>query len=419
MTSFAISLALFACTVIAFQLDFKVQKQEFQPHAPTILDQRDFHLLFRVLQNVYITELEIGSNNDKVSVSIDTGSSSLWVMSSSVECLNVSQFHTENAPTIPKVLDDLYPNYTCTANGTYNPNESETFVETNQVFNIGYADGTGSSGYWGLDDLHIGNATVHNFKFGIANITSVDVGIMGIGWQESDDDNFPKMLEKQGITNSSIYSIYMTNETGVVLFGDVDNSKYTGEMATTNMTKAGTLEIESLMLDDEKISVVGTEKVLFDTGATFSAFPREWIEAIAEAIGGRYNTNASVYDIGCDEEYDQMLKFTINGTELSFPLTALVSHVSSTSEETCVLAILDQSIIGGVLFGSDILQNFYTVYDFENDRLSIAQLGEDVNADQQSSSISNEGASKTNEAHSVLPWSYLEIFLVSVFLFVL
>ena len=75
---------------------------------------------------LYTTELEIGSNKDKVSVSIDTGSYDLWVMSNDAVCYKVSEFQTEGAPQLPDIFNDIDQDYSCTFNGTYNSKSSKT-----------------------------------------------------------------------------------------------------------------------------------------------------------------------------------------------------------------------------------------------------------------------------------------------------
>ena len=57
-----------------------------------------------------------------------------------------------------------------TGNPLYNPNSSTTFQYLDGYsFDIGYADGSGSSGPVGTDTVDIGGATVPSMPFGVCN----------------------------------------------------------------------------------------------------------------------------------------------------------------------------------------------------------------------------------------------------------
>ena len=179
---------------------------------------------------LYTTELEIGSNKDKVSVSIDTGSYDLWVMSNDAVCYKVSEFQTEGAPQLPDIFNDIDQDYSCTFNGTYNSKSSKTFKNTSEDFSIGYVDGSAAQGVWGYDSVQFGQYGVTGLKIGIANRSSVSDGILGIGIANG-YDNFPVLLQKQGLINKIAYSVYLNSSnstTGTILFGAIDHAKYEG-----------------------------------------------------------------------------------------------------------------------------------------------------------------------------------------------
>lgn len=71
---------------------------------------------------------------------------------------------------------------TCTSYGTFNTENSDSFVQNDtDTFVIGYADGTFASGIWGHDTVRIGNLSVEDLSFAVANESSSDIGVLGIG----------------------------------------------------------------------------------------------------------------------------------------------------------------------------------------------------------------------------------------------
>ncbi|CAH6722599.1 aspartic proteinase 3 [[Candida] jaroonii] len=78
-----------------FRLNFGIHrgsnKFDMSPNAkPKFVKRNGFLMEMTNEQTFYLTELEMGSNGDKVGVLVDTGSSDLWVMSHDVACFDVS-----------------------------------------------------------------------------------------------------------------------------------------------------------------------------------------------------------------------------------------------------------------------------------------------------------------------------------------
>ena len=86
---------------------------------------------------------------------LDTGSSDLWV----------------NAPNSTFCESR---NNDCSISGTYDATSSSTYNYQNPYFNITYADGSQAEGEYATDTLHIGDATLKDFQFGIGYTSSSD-----------------------------------------------------------------------------------------------------------------------------------------------------------------------------------------------------------------------------------------------------
>ncbi|KAI5965904.1 BAR1 [Candida pseudojiufengensis] len=398
-----LSIFIFSCLItkincISFNFDIK----SITPPESS-LSKRQITTIFKNQKNVFLTNLGIGSNNDSVIVSIDTGSSDLWIMSNQVTCFNVSEFHTVNSPNIPKIFNDLDESYSCKSNGTFSYENSNTFKNENSDFVIAFADGSAAKGIWGNDSLIIGesNITVANVKFGIANQSSIDVGILGIGFKD-DYDNLPILLQKQGFIENLQYSIYTTGkDSGIIDFDNIDDTKYENDLVTIEMDKNIGIYVSNSYTDDEEEQKNSKQELaIFDTGSTFSTLPKEWIKRIGESINGTYDENELAYEVNCNllnsnNTAEQHFNFTLNDTVFSIPASNFIIQNERTNNK-CYLGIMDESIIGGVIFGSDILKNFYLVYNLQDSTLSIAPI-KDLSSEDQiySSSSQNSEISST------------------------
>jgi len=179
-------------------------------------------------QYLYIANVTIGTPAQPISLQIDTGSSDIWMSSSTAQnCTGAAG----------KVL--------C-AGGTFNSGASSTYKVIDNTFNISYVDGTFSLGDYISDTIRIGGVTVPNQQMGLAFRTSIGTGIMGIGYpiREATCKTYPcptqystlvqnMVINKQ--INSAAYSLWLDDlqaSTGSILFGGVDTTKYIGSLVT-------------------------------------------------------------------------------------------------------------------------------------------------------------------------------------------
>ncbi|KAI5958610.1 BAR1 [Candida theae] len=380
-------------------LDFEIVSSQIEQNY-----KRDtFDTAVALQRNVYLTNLAIGSNKDDVVVSIDTGSSELWVMSTDVSCQTVSQLHSENPPDIPHLFNDLPQDYSCAANGTFNTKDSATYQFISNDFSIGFADGSAAIGEYGRDDVGVGNVTIEGLKLGVANASSVDMGILGIGRNDK-YGNFVSLLRKQGHINSAQYAIYLNDKTGNILFGSVDDTKYIGHLATTHMENSA-VHIKEVWLSSSDSNAKttiqsGSKHVIFDTGSTFSTLPSNWIQKIGQSLNGTYDDNEMAYQVPCEmKDIDTKFNFKVSNTTLSVPVSDFIINNERTNGK-CYLGIMDESLIGGTIFGSDILKQFYVVFNLEDNKLSIAPVTHEDIASESQSSSQNQSQSQSQSKPS-------------------
>lgn len=106
-----------------------------------------------VQETLYYCNITLGTPAQSLRLTLDTGSSDLWV----------------NAPnsTLCSSKSDQ-----CASSGTYNASSSSSYKYISSDFNITYADGTGAAGDYVTDTLTIGGSSISSFQFGIGYTSS-------------------------------------------------------------------------------------------------------------------------------------------------------------------------------------------------------------------------------------------------------
>jgi len=155
--------------------------------------------------------VQIGTPGQNFNVIFDTGSSNLWVPSS----------------TCTTVACKLHNQYNATASSTYKANGTK--------FDLVYGSGE-VAGYWSYDSVNFGGATIRNVQFGQATkevglsfIAAQFDGILGMAYPAISVDNITPVFQTgftQGVFQDNSFAFYLTqapNAAGSVLtLGGVD-----------------------------------------------------------------------------------------------------------------------------------------------------------------------------------------------------
>ncbi|CDO94275.1 unnamed protein product [Kluyveromyces dobzhanskii CBS 2104] len=290
----------------------------------------------------------------------------------------------------------------CSEFGTFDSANSSTWSSNNTRFYISYADGTFADGDWGVDEMHLGDIDVTGLTFAVSNYTDSQFGVLGIGLTGSEStysgllssytryqyDNFPIVLQRNDVIEKNAYSVFLNKldaDSGSILFGAVDHSKYTGTLYTVPLVNSLrskgytstirlsiTLQGVGVMSSSSNTTITETKyPALLDTGATFCYFPTDLASAIAESVDATYSSSSGYYLVDCDVGDDYTLAFDFGGFHIYSPLSDYVISTSSNSR-TCVLGILPQSD-DEITLGDAFLTSAYVVYDLEDQEISLAQ----------------------------------------------
>lgn len=259
------------------------KREENKTHEVKLSNQRAF----------YVASLNIGTPSKEVKVLIDTGSADLWIMSTK------NPYCTTNGGSMD-----------CTTYGTYNEDESTSFVKNDTEFSIQYLDNTFAKGTWGQDRVELTDGLViEGANFAVADETDSYVGVFGIAYKELEStdevyDNLPVQMKQQGYINKVAYSLYLTpaeRNTGTILFGGIDHAKYTGELVEFDVEPQNGvnvyLQIPLSSITINLIEGAGSSSTLATIAtAPNSPTPTTSTSSTSTGLDGPFHSIAAVFD---------------------------------------------------------------------------------------------------------------------------
>lgn len=324
------------------------------------------------------------------------------------------------------------------------------------AYGIGNVNGT-----YATDTVSIGGGTVENQQFGLASDTQkiltnpntitvsqefgnqlknlaaddspIPNGILGLGYPKLTAASskglgaynpFVFNLAAQNKIAEPIFSIYLNSAaaagwSGEIIFGGIDNTKYTGEltyMPIVTLSSVKTSNKRALddisdkhyywMVNGQGVSIQDSSNAagnldlkfskigafILDTGTTLTYLPADLAEQVVKtAVGnGSYKFDASsgTYLVACDAA-SPTANFVLDmaGTKdlnadpitLTVPMTQLfipLDQSPSSTSNQCLFGIAPSSSVGiggdMYLVGDSILRSAYMVFDMANNRVGIA-----------------------------------------------
>lgn len=338
---------------------------------------------------LYLINVTVGTPPQALSLQLDTGSSDIWFPAAQSDVCQED----------PKA---------CTF-GSYDLTSSSTGIDlAENAFQIQYVDGSMIEGDYISDVLNIGSTMLTNMTMAAATTASRGIGIMGIGYRagesiaETEGLTYPDIINElvdQGKISSLAYSLWLndvTANTGSILFGGVDTSKYIGSLvalpiqddaqtgsltsftvAWTGLTSSGSGSTQTYTDSSTAIPAI------LDSGTTDTLLPDAIANEIYNAIGVTTDPNYGNL-VPCDLANDDLtFTFTFggpHGATIKVPLSEFITPLLTVDGSTatvggkiaCTFAI-DSAGSDPILFGDSFLRSAYVVYDLQNNLIGLAQ----------------------------------------------
>ncbi|KAL0073745.1 aspartic peptidase domain-containing protein [Phycomyces blakesleeanus] len=383
----------------------------------------------------YVVHVDIGTPPQKFSVSLDTGSTDLWVPS------------TKCDPILCPFV-------------RFDESLSSTFTPTDQELTILYGSGNSTVAF-GTDTVSIGGISVPNQPFGLSsfvknigifpsdiNLTTAALdprpnalgledfasnGMLGMAftslskYKNSKGKAYGSLIFNmidQKLIKEPIFSIYLGNtnameNSGEIIFGGIDSTKYTGNLFyspivsstpdTTEAYNTGSLAkvhanhsfwstyARSITFQDKgktvNTSISSDFYFTFDTGAALSYFPFQALENIMKAAFKpdeyEFFESGMVFVFECSARHSKaIIQFNMMGSRdtsetltINIPFGELATPLDGKpieESEICYLPIksslptLATSKFTQYLIGDTLLKYLYIVHDLGQERIGFA-----------------------------------------------
>ena len=349
-------------------------------------------------QNLYIANISIGTPPQEMSVQLDTGSSDLWV---------------------PASDSNICQEPSCDAWGSFDYQASKTFEQLVDLgdFEISYGDGSSYSGVYFSDNLVIGDSSLKGVTMAVAEQAENLVGdgsaignngLMGIGFDSNEARvdqggraylGVVSQLKKQGLIKTLSYSLWLDDEdaqTGSILFGGVDTSKYVAPLLALPMVgfesrdpetvNEVAIEMTSIGLSVDSgttTSLTDSDLVapaLLDSGTTLIQLPTDMAQKIQDSVGAindpaigqplvacNLSTAKATYVFGFGGD---------SGPKINVPVSQLIDDpdgVTTFADGTpaCGFDIIGNDQ-GQVILGDSFLRSAYVVYHLGAKTIALA-----------------------------------------------
>ncbi|KAJ2003836.1 hypothetical protein GGI04_001719 [Coemansia thaxteri] len=315
----------------------------------------------------YYGEVGVGTPPQTFKLDLDTGSGDVWLAGQQCEV--------------------------CSRHRKFSPKKSATYKAEGRKWGISYGDGSFASGYTIRDTVTIGNLTVPNQVIGLATneshayqIDTVD-GLLGLSYSGVSFipgvTTFLDNIVENSYLKEPIFSVYIREKdkndyAGEYLFGDVDNSRFSGELTWVPLYQP---KFWQIMLDGVsfKADNVGKEDMMIkgpaiiDTGTTLIVMSDEQATEFHRGIPSAENSDIYGWIMPCntDQVVPGNLSFTIGGVDFGVPVKNLIREPVKGLDGWCFSAVTSGAS-NFVILGDVFLRSNYVVFDRGQARVGIA-----------------------------------------------
>ncbi|KAH9890110.1 acid protease [Cubamyces lactineus] len=302
--------------------------------------------------------LTIGTPAQSFTVDFDTGSSDLWVPSSS--CRG------------------------CSRHSTYNPSRSSTSQSQRGTFEIGYQDGSSASGPIYSDTVTLGGVTVTGQRFSAVTTESQQFsqdpedGLLGLGLtalSELNSDPFFVTAVKQNKVSEGVFAFKLAQSGSELYIGGTNSRLYSGSIEYHPVTTdKGYWQIGGASAQLNGRTVASGLETIIDSGTTLMAAEESVVEQFYGNIrGSGYDSYYGYYTFPCNS----VPEVSFNWGGKTWEISADDFNLGETEEGTCAGALVaaDLQMPNNVwLLGDTFMKNVYTAFSVDDNAVGFASL---------------------------------------------
>ncbi|KAG0706898.1 aspartic peptidase domain-containing protein [Suillus ampliporus] len=315
--------------------------------------------------DLWYGEIEVGTPTQKFNVSIDTGSTDLF---------------------LPSVLCGL----SCEGHTKYNAAQSSTAKNLGKIAMLTYGEGE-VIGQEYSDDVFLGGYEALNKTFLVASQYASDFsvpnfqpdGLAGFAFEQISALGAPSIfatISGSGVLPENVFSVKLSSTSGEseLYIGGTNADLYVEETLTyTAVTTQGYWEVDLEAVSRHGSTVASNATSIIDTGTTFIVTDDSAAAAYYEDIPGSSSSTTegiTYYTIPCETIGSYTPTLTFGGRSFSVSEDTFNMGPASDGSSDCVGAIAAMSSVGFWVVGDVFLQNVYAVFDVKNLQVGFAEL---------------------------------------------
>ncbi|XP_077155646.1 gastricsin-like isoform X2 [Ranitomeya variabilis] len=307
-------------------------------------------------------QISVGTPPQNFMVLFDTGSSNLWV---------ASTYCSSEA---------------CQNHPLFNPSQSSTYSSNNQQFSMQYGSGS-LTGVFGYDTVSVQGLTITNQEIGLSvnepgtNFVYASFeGIFGMAYPSLSSGGATTAMQgmlQQNLLTYPIFSVYMSSQSGMVVFGGVDNNLYSGEIYWAPVTQElyWQIAVDAFSINGQATGWCSQGcQAMVDTGTALLTIPQQFLGTFLQSVGAQESQNGA-YLVNCNNVQNlPTISFTINGVQFPIPPSAYILQNNGYCTVGVEVTYLpSQNGQPFWILGDVFLRQYYSVYDMGNNRVGFAQ----------------------------------------------
>ncbi|KAI0782432.1 aspartic protease [Irpex lacteus] len=305
--------------------------------------------------------ISIGTPAQSFLIDFDTGSSDLWVPSSSCK------------------------SSTCSSKHKYTASSSSTSSKKSGSFSIEYGDGSTVSGPIYTDTVSVAGLSISGQYFSPVTTLSSSFssdpidGIFGLAYPAISNlgENPPFVTAiNQGTVTSGVFGFKLASSGSNLYLGGTDTSKYSGSIEYHSIdTSTGFWQATGAKAIVGSSAAVSNFETIIDSGTTIIYGPPSAVKTFYSKISGSqvYDSSEGYYSYPCSSA--PTVGFSWGGK--TWTISSANFNLGSVGNGQCVGAIAGQDLglgSGVWLLGDSFMKNVYTAFSFDEDAVGFATL---------------------------------------------
>ncbi|KAJ7353337.1 acid protease [Mycena albidolilacea] len=307
--------------------------------------------------------ISVGTPPQKFLIDFDTGSSDLWIPSSS--CTSS----------------------TCSSKAKFKASSSSTAAKQSGKFSIQYGDGSTVSGPVYTDTVNVAGINVTKQFFSpvttLSSSFSTDPidGILGLAFpaiSNMKQNPFFNTANEQGVVQNNQFGFFLASKGSELFLGGTDTEKYTGDLEFHDVdSSSGFWQVTGANAKVGDAVAAKNFDTIIDSGTTIMYGPPAAVKKLYAAVDGSklFDAENGYYSFPCDTPP----KIAFNWGGEDWVISAENINIGQTEEGSsdCVgaLAGVDTGLGSNVwLLGDSFMKNVYTAFDFDQKAVGFAAI---------------------------------------------